>query len=251
MVAQPHPAFTWPEEDVPIWRYTDFAKFVAMLEHSGLFFVRADSLGDPFEGSIPRANLPLRHKQIEQVVEEGQFGDEVAERVRQSKSTLSGLYRTLRSMIGVTCWHMNKSESAAMWKLYGEMGSSIAIRSTFERLKVAVPDNIYVGVVNYIDFDRDPISETNFFLPYTHKRKSYAHEREIRGVFSDFTELESGSPTDYAGGWVDVDLDQLVEGVYLAPQSEGWVEELVMGVLKRYGRSWPVVRSRLEEDPFY
>ena len=56
-----HPSFKQPENNkIMVWRYMDFTKFVSMLENGGLFFCRADLLGDPFEGSFARANEELR-----------------------------------------------------------------------------------------------------------------------------------------------------------------------------------------------
>jgi hypothetical protein len=39
------------EPETRLWRYMDFAKFVAMLEHRSIYFARADMLDDPFEGA--------------------------------------------------------------------------------------------------------------------------------------------------------------------------------------------------------
>src|SRR3989338_4981364 len=46
--------------DAKIWRYMDFPKFMCTLEDRALFFARADSFEDPFEGSYPRANVEAR-----------------------------------------------------------------------------------------------------------------------------------------------------------------------------------------------
>jgi hypothetical protein len=42
-----------PSDDAVIWRYMDFAKFVAMLQTESLFFNRADKFRDPLEGRFP------------------------------------------------------------------------------------------------------------------------------------------------------------------------------------------------------
>ena len=56
-----HPVFAAPENPaIPIWRYMDFTKYVAMLESRALFFGRADLLGDAFEGSISKTTITLR-----------------------------------------------------------------------------------------------------------------------------------------------------------------------------------------------
>ncbi|KAF5417648.1 MAG: hypothetical protein C5S38_01290 [Candidatus Methanophagaceae archaeon] len=58
-----HPAFEKPsDEDIKIWRYIDFTKFVSLLDKKALFFARADRLSDSFEGSYLErfsASLPL------------------------------------------------------------------------------------------------------------------------------------------------------------------------------------------------
>jgi hypothetical protein len=44
-------SYKLPEPHTPLWRYMDFAKFVAMLKDRALYFARADMLGDQFEGA--------------------------------------------------------------------------------------------------------------------------------------------------------------------------------------------------------
>ena len=39
-----------------LWRYMDFAKFIALLDHRALHFARADHLGDPFDGASGSAD---------------------------------------------------------------------------------------------------------------------------------------------------------------------------------------------------
>ncbi len=49
--------FNSPPMDAVLWKYLDFTKFVSLLDKNTLFFVRADKLGDPFEGSYSRMNI--------------------------------------------------------------------------------------------------------------------------------------------------------------------------------------------------
>ena len=55
-----HPSFKSPPDDAVLWRYMDFTKFVSLLDKRALFFVRADKLGDPFEGTITKVNVTAR-----------------------------------------------------------------------------------------------------------------------------------------------------------------------------------------------
>ena len=53
-----HEVFEWPKDtDASAWRYLDLPKYLSMLDSQALFFCRLDKLGDPFEGSLPRANI--------------------------------------------------------------------------------------------------------------------------------------------------------------------------------------------------
>jgi len=40
-----------PKANAPLWRYMDFSKFVSLLMNKGLYFARADTFDDFFEGA--------------------------------------------------------------------------------------------------------------------------------------------------------------------------------------------------------
>ena len=62
-MASEHPVFKAPSDPkTTLWRYMDFTKYVALLESEKLFFARADTLGDPHEGSVSSATVDLRRK---------------------------------------------------------------------------------------------------------------------------------------------------------------------------------------------
>ena len=105
-----HPAFSPPTElNIKIWRYMDLTQFVSMLEERGLLFTRADLLDDKFEGTMSR---PLW---------------DFLERRSADPEQHAGLLRLTKGWTFVNCWHMNESESLAMWKLYAATGDSICI----------------------------------------------------------------------------------------------------------------------------
>ena len=61
-----HEAFKTPEnENVKIWRYMDFTKFLSILINKELYFRRSDMLkDDPFEGSLTQINVKTRDEYI-------------------------------------------------------------------------------------------------------------------------------------------------------------------------------------------
>ncbi len=245
-----HPVFQPPlDVNVPIWRYVDFTKFVDLLERKTLFFSRSDLLGDPFEGSKPKVNVDERTRRFEGMRRICGISENDAAR---------GLLRK----VAVNCWHMNRHESAAMWKLYLKSDEGIAIRSTVGRLKAALEpsnDEIYVGVVRYIDFETEWLPEGNALYPFVHKRKGFAHEQELRAVIVRHPKVEGMIlPPDFftcdtvgEGIRVEVDLNTLIEAVRIAPGSPSWLTDLVSAICRRYDLHAEIRESALSQEPVY
>jgi len=239
-----HPIFPQPGSlDAKIWRYMGFTKFISMLEHKALYFCRDDRLGDPFEGSVPRANWEERKSMLE---EKGQkpFFHELAAKVRKSE----------RKLRFVSCWHMNEQESAAMWKLYADTDDAIAIQSTYRRLLTATGDTAHVGLVRYIDYETDRMPKDYQLNVFMHKRKSFEHEQEVRALIvkqpkAGTRVLDEEAYEDEI--WHDVNVEQLIETVYVAPSSPAWFKDLMERVISTYGLSIPVAQSLLNRDPLY
>jgi hypothetical protein len=254
------PGFEAPSDPgMPIWRYMNFTKFLSMLESSGLFFARADKLGDTWEGSLTRAEVE-RRKKLEQ-------------RYRRRKRPIplhslstDNVKQEIENTI-VSCWHLNEVESAAMWKLYVSSGEGIAIRSSFERLSSSFrrydgrykgynEDStekellIHIGKVRYVDFDRAAQHGERILL----KRKSFKHEREIRAVVRDRSfQSDPGRPTRFphGGDLVPANLRKLIDSVYVSPLASAWFVKLIQDASSRYRYHFPVIHSALDKDPLY
>jgi hypothetical protein len=225
-----------------IWRYIDFTKFVSLLDKSALFFSRADKLGDPFEGSHPKENISIRAEIYKKEI---------------PLTYVSSIYKLLREFTVVNCWHMNEYESAAMWNLYASSEEGIAIQSSFQRLKDSFTDrenDIFIGVVQYIDYDKERILDDPL-SSFVHKRKSFSHENELRAVIQKLPPEAISSRTKRPfddGLYVLVDLEFLIDKIYLAPTSPRWLLELVISTLGKYNLGKKEVhQSSLDEKPFY
>lgn len=234
-----------PPEDpqIKIWRYMDFTKFVAMLEYGGLFFSRADRLGDPFEGSHPQADVELRRR----IFESRGWS---REKIEQAMSSVSSSMRTAPSSVLVNCWHMNEHESAAMWKLYTQTKESICIQSTYQRLHDGlqpVDDQVYIGVVKYIDYNSDLVPDGRVFGPFIYKRRSFEHERELRAFI---WAINDASPSEL-GKWLTLDLGKLIERIHVAPSSSPWFRDLVKKVARRYCLEKEVRQSDMDSTPMW
>lgn len=238
-----------PNANSKIWRYMDFTKFVSLLDKSSLFFVRADKLGDPFEGSHPKRAVKLRETIIP---EEFKTKEELFK--GWAEWTQTWLKYTV-----ISCWHLNEQESAAMWKLYLKSDEGIAIQSTFSRLSNSIHPKrrkaIHIYKVKYIDYEKG-MAPVNYhpIIPFFCKRKSFAHERELRAVRQTILPPEGLSkvkPIQHGGKYIKVNLDLLIERIYLAPSSPTWLFELVKSVERKYGLNKEICQSSLDKAPLY
>jgi len=84
----------------------------------------------------------------------------------------------------------------------------------------------------------------NTFFPFLFKRKSFQYEREVR-VISDVTALNLQIDN---GLKVDIDIEELIEKIYIHPKSENWYKKLVTDLLLRLGFNFVTEKSDLESD---
>lgn len=241
-----HSSFTPPQPYATLWRYVTFAKFVDMIDKRALFFARADKLGDPFEGSYPKANVKSRNQ--------NNLGPD------ESKTVIN-FQKHLPRFILISCWHENEYESEAMWKLYSMLSDGIAIKTDFTALTKCFTSEkvIHIGKVNYLDYPIDSMPEAEFFDPFLHKRRPFEHETEVRAMThkmpepdgtTDIRDVMCNSP-DICNVGVSyaADLSILISEIIVAPLApEGFVD-LVKSVSSRYHLGAPVTRSSLAGHP--
>lgn len=252
----PHPIFKQPEdENALIWRYMDFSKYVSLLNLNKLFFSRADYLGDPFEGSYPIVDVESRKAPIKWI------SDEANITFQKGMSTLGDYHKFWLKFVAVNCWHMSNHESAAMWRLYSKNNEGIAIQSTYTKLKKAIIDTdnkIFLGSINYIDYNIDALTEQHPLSPFLHKRKSFEHEKEIRALIIKYpyhipeNSWDKISPETIASGiYVKVDLSVLISKVYIAPSAPNWFIKLIKDVTLKFDLDFEISQSKLDDSPIY
>lgn len=240
-----HDLFISPPQDATLWRYTDFTKFVSLMDKKSLFFSRADKLGDPFEGSYSKVNLQLRP-----LLYKGQIPDHELQKISEFTAQLPRF--TL-----VSCWHLNAHESAAMWRLYAKEHDGVAIKTDFQSLSGSLKGDkdVFIGSVNYIDYNVDFIREDNLFAPFLNKRKSFEHENEVRAIMVEIPSSEHGLDLSRdicdVGVYHEVDVPTLIHEVVVSPFAPDWFLELVKSVAVRYELAVPVRRSLLAEMPVW
>ncbi len=241
-----HDLFKPPENiDQKIWRYLDITKLLDLINSNSLYFARSDCFEDRFEGSLPKRSVESRTKFYEmlgKIFTEPDYSPEFWDKSNQE----------LKKEIGLNCWHMNDFESAAMWKLYLKSNEGIAVQSTYKRLVDSFNSSkipIMVGVVNYINYETDFIPTNNSLWPFLHKRKSFIHEQELRCLI---WQTDPNSENLEKGGIkIKLDLENLIENIYLSPSSPAWLTVLVQDILKKYELNIAVINSRLDDLPLF
>ena len=167
---------------------------------------------------------------------------------------LTGHQKELRRRVYLSCWHQNPGESLAMWNLYADKG--IAVQTTVARLKDALDgfaeQTIYIGKVEYLDYGKRGVRGDHELSPFVHKRKSFTFEREVRALFGEpTTEKGDEKPVGKSGFPVPIDMDALIERIYIAPTSKDWEFEAVRSLATKYQLGCEVKRSALDDPAVF
>jgi hypothetical protein len=248
-----HHLFRAPENpNTEIWRYLDFTKFVSLLDRKALFFIRGDKLSDKFEGSLPKKSIKKRAQALEILPDK--------ERAIMLR-TMPKVFQQIRENIFINCWSKGVFESAAMWNIYLKSDEGVAIQSTYKKLKESfskcTTHDVLIGEVKYIDYENEYFPSDNMFYPFLHKRKSFEHEQEIRAIIfiikgGVFESNENSEIKKYETGiYVPIDIDILIENIFVSPKAEPWFRELVESVIKNYHINKNVRQSSLTDDPLF
>ena len=147
----------------------------------------------------------------------------------------------------VNCWHRSDYESDAMWKIYTDKKEGIAIRTDFASLAASFigDEPIFIGEVQYIDYNTDVIPERYLLHPLLYKRNHFEHEREVRALKNpqDLTNIP------VTGEYCPVELSVLVQEVVVSPLAPIWFTELVKSVADQFGLQSGIKPSALVTPP--
>lgn len=226
-----NPNIKLPDDpDTIVWKYLDLSKFLDLLLSKKLFMSRSDKFEDQYEGTFSEPTY------------------EEIKKLAVDNPEFLNYYKTHREKVAISSWHINEYESFAMWQIFTKNNEGLAIQSTIRRLQKAVkPENNYnqfIGEVNYIDYKKEYIPFDDLFFPFLFKRKSFQYEREVR-ILSD-TSKSDIKLND--GLKINVDINQLIEKIYIHPKSENWYKKLVIELVERLGFGFEIEKSDLESD---
>ena len=250
--------------DTKLWRYMSFAKFVALLHQKELVFTPVYMFDDPYEGaggkeknldkytkalvdytwdkvSVKFENMNLTKNDVQQVVK-GYIQE------------ASAMGKSNRYFTFVNCWHENEVESEAMWKLYtANQPDGIAIQTTYGALKKSINDSeVQIGRVTYNNYETAFLPGDSYFW---YKRKSFEHEREVRVMIEPSDEKRNELAEIYKSNSFTIthpiNLDMLIENVYVSPYASDWIKDVVEEELKLCGLNKPVLSSNMNDDALF
>lgn len=222
---------TLPENpDTIVWKYLDLSKFLDLLISKKLFMSRSDKFEDQYEGTFSEPTF------------------EEIKKLSENNPKFLDHYKSQREKVVVSSWHINEYESFAMWQIFTQNSEGLAIQSTIGRLQKALEVETefkqYIGEVNYIDYKKEYIPFDDMFFPFLFKRKSFQYEREVR-ILADLSQQDIKIND---GLKIDVDVNQLIEKIYIHPKSENWYKKLVIELVSKLGFKIEIEKSDLESD---
>jgi Protein of unknown function (DUF2971) len=235
-----HPSFTQPEnKQIKVWRYMDLGKLIWLLDEKQLFMPRLDKLTDPFEGSLTSKTIDGIKTYVEQ------------NKTKTTSEEILDMYRQFRCSTYTCCWHANEQESEAMWRLYCGNEAGIAIQTTYNNLANLIKNehDVYIGLVQYIDYENHVFPGANSFYPVMHKRLSFQHEHEVRLV--SYRPLAQSEPCP-EGISVTIDLPTTIKQIYIHPSAPEYYFEVVKAILSKFEPSLEskIKWSRLRDSPY-
>lgn len=223
-----HPDLVLPEDGSIIWRYMELWKFKAMLLEDSLFFSRADKQTDNLEGEYPEGMLAELQRRFEDRIPSN---DGITYTFREWHTQ-----KEVPSLL-INCWSVGPCESRRMWTEFTNTKESVAIRSTIERLKNCFHDKsepvVWIGNVRYGEQEnRLPRSmfqwNVNFWLyPFFSKKDAFRWQKEVRAIVNIARRKQDQLGHSQNGCNVTADLNQLIESVWIHPQSPpGFIDQV-------------------------
>lgn len=212
-----------------------FPKFVSLLSSKTLWFARPDTFEDKLEGSYSSAPILI----TKEVLEQHGTADP-----QQVLGKLIPGWTALRQIFVdesyISCWNMNDDENDGLWRVYGDISQMVCIQSTYRKLWQELPQDSFMGVIQYVDYREIEVNPSNFFRLLMHKRKCFEHEKEARAI------IWKSNQESLPGIAVEINPNRLIESINLPPFCGAWYKNAVKAVATAFQVNAPVNNSSLE-----
>jgi len=264
-----------------LWRYMSLDKLIDLLSTERLFFAPLSFFvkTDPFEGYLPAVAIEADAAIYRPLIRDAESSLAALEdyckhttqdltadernmlhsKLNRLKTDWKSFFKAIMRSITVNCWHLNKVESEAMWRLYSDAGKAVAVETNGDALRVSIQSResehrVHIHPVRYLDFFNKDLKPADCVVEGHRapllKRLSYQHENEVRAFIGRVPK----NPQESAiiGYWqptpikLPVDVRALVKRVHVSPYPSEPFESSVKKVCELYGLDANIVeRSRL------
>ena len=218
-------------------RYLNLPKYLDLLRTHEMYFCLVNHFQDKFEGAL----TPIIRNAINEAYSKGEIEYNAEHYAKEARE---GVY--------LSCWTMGSHENMALWNLYSNVSTGIAITSNMDNIMKAgrewtATEKVFLYKVQYIDHYTNP--DITLFSPIEllrYKHSAYSFENEFRIVVDRINRNISVKPKSIK---LKVELNDLIEEVTVGPEAEEWFFDLVSDVSQRYGLNIKVRRSKLTFIP--
>nr|WP_314424685.1 hypothetical protein [uncultured Erwinia sp.] len=260
-------------------KYMNFSKFMGILDTKKIFLSKASGFEDKTEGGLSltfeminsgdamlidiamNISLPTAHPLSQDEVEAKKKAEKDALLLYENRrfDTIFGEFpakeisydeikNQYKEWIDVSCWHANKYESMAMWKIYGENEGAICIITNIDRIKESITPvenyNLIISKINYISLQSEEFIIQHKLAPFMHKSKFYDYEHEVRLIGYD-SSCPFKEKRESFGTMLDVNTNHLIKEIRVSPYASNWFFDLIKSVCKKYDLNTEVVRSKM------
>jgi hypothetical protein len=229
-----------------VWRYLTLSAVIATIKAGRLRLTRVDRFQDPFEGSVPKAQIDDQIPLFIGAASRRAMMDSVAAHHPGMARSLppdedpwirtTRLRRARTRSAHASCWSAG-NESEPMWRLYctddGLRGVGVALRTTLARLEASVAaHDLYVSPIKYLPYREAP-AFTDEMDSLLHKRDAFAAERELRLLKFDEAHFNALVPKDASVPelpqhiCVDWVLSDVIDEIIVSPYADVKYEDLV------------------------
>ena len=222
-------------DDTPVWRYLTLSAVLATIKTQQLRLTRVDKFQDPFEGSVPKAQIESQILLLRPtMVNPAAYYPGMPYEDPWLRTTRRR--RELTRSSHASCWSAG-DESEALWRLYcaddGSRGVGVALRTTLARLEASVAaHDLYVSPITYLPYHEAPAFKDEMDS-LMHKRHGFAAERELRLLKFDEAHFRALVPKDASVSelpdhiFVDWKLSDVIDEIVVSPYANLNYEDLV------------------------
>lgn len=216
------------KKSLALWRYMDLARLISLLETKAIWLARADTFRDRHEGRFPNEMRRLMEKAY------ASFPDNDPSPVKDADDFQDYLLKNTF----ISCWHKNIEENMVMWEIYGRDTNAIALQTTVGRISKSIDSSGLGGhslLLKPVVYERseDVHGELLYEECFFRKRPHFAFEEEVRISLDTYSRANpiKDTPNGYK---LPVLVDDLIESIYIHPDSSDWFVDVVNSITKNY-----------------